>query len=227
MRRALCICLMAALPALAAADVIFFSVESEFNNQIASRGLTPGFGPEDFEENSMGTGETHPLNDPLTQGTANGVFPAGLSHAVTIQSNMLGGAAVNPSPRGMNGLVAIANGAGYGEVSDVVLSNFQVDSTDLIFPSPTYAVAFDALSLNGTSVRVEVYDAANSLLGQAIMSARISGVYAGVASDLPFTRINIWDSGGRSEGADNLMGYVPEPTGLALLALATALLRRR
>lgn len=221
------------LPVAGLADVTFFSDLLSFEFFNSTHGYVLGVGTETFEENSMGSGEMANCDDPLVQGVANGPFPTGLDHALTIQSNTLGGAPSEPSPRGDEGLLAMSEGVGYGEVSDIVLSAYGDDSLDIILPAGDFrSVSFNVLTLFGDPVEVRVYDRNDNLIGQADTQAKPWGIFLGLGVEPgapALGRINLYAPQHDWEGADNVdVFYVPEPGSLvALLAAGLALSRRR
>ncbi len=153
--------------------------------------------------------------DPLCGGIPNGPFFSGLDQLnLCVQANTLGGAAVVPSPHGPDGLVLVPFGAGFGENSDLVLANSFADSFDIMFDSPPVppdqhdnhtGVGFDAVSIfGGGFVQIEVYGKNNELMAAAIAPADPRGVFWGVSCPNTIGRINVFDTGGGAQGADNI-----------------------
>lgn len=207
------------------AGVIFFNNTAAFAGAMA--GAT-SLGVEDFEGSTLAPGIIVGFNDPLTQGTPNGPYPAGLTAPLTVQSNLLAGSAVTTSPRGLEGLAALSAGLA-GAVSDVVIANFFDDSLDLIFAAPDQVsgVGFNTLSfpLAGGLV-IQVYSTSNTLLGSAFIGGDAVGTnFLGIQAtggDV-IGRINIFSPDIRAEGADNVQIFgpaAPEPASLALLGVS-------
>ncbi len=96
------------------------------------------------------------LDDSLSSGVANSVFPAGLTAGLglTVQSNTLGGLADTASPLGVNGLATASVGF-LGSASDQVHNAVDFHSFDMIFASSgTVGVAFTPLVLRRMSPRM-------------------------------------------------------------------------
>ena len=228
--------LVVVIPAMAQAQLTFFTDPNSFADFNTSQGYLSNIGPETFEENTLGTSEDAFPNDPLTYGVPNEHFPTGLDHNLTIQSNTLGGNATQVSPQGATGLWVMEKEIGFGAVSDIVVANFSNDSFDIILPTigAFSSLCFDAISINSDPVQIQVYSQTNALLGQADnVTASAAGNFVGLGLDQvrgdTIGRVNIFAPGVDWEGADNIEVYVtPEPGTLSLLALAgLALLRRR
>ena len=224
----------AALPANAA--TIFFANDAA--GFAAAMAGNTSLGTEDFEGSILGPGTVVGVDDPLTQGIANGPYPAGLSLPLAVQSNLLGGAAATTSPRGAAGLAAASAGSN-GATSDVVVANFFVDSLDLIFApgDQISGVGLNTIALGGAgSVNIQVYDTLNNLLGSTTIAGDAAGTnFLGIQTtggDL-IGRINIFSTSSAAEGADNVQLFtanVPEPGTLALVIaglLGRAAVRRR
>jgi len=163
---------------------------------------------ENFEGSNLPPNSVVGFDDPLQGGVPNGPYPTGLAcRNLLVQSNLLGGAPVNPSPRGLQGLAA-ASAPFFGVTSDIVVSNTFVDSHDLIFSDECCktAVGGNTLDLLGPgAVTIRVYSAGNVFLGQADFPADAAGTnFMGVISDGPcIGRINVFSNGG-AEGLDNV-----------------------
>jgi len=222
-----------AVPAAALADITFYTSQTDFETAAMNAGYVL-FEVEDYEECTLPPNSVMALNAPLAPGVPNGPFPSGLTGVsdMRVQSNLLAGPAPQPSPRGVDGLAAISVGF-YGASSDGVLSNYFVDSHDLIFDdgAEKVAVGFNPLTLLGSyRVDVAVYGPGEVLLGTTSTSADEPGSYfLGIVATAGQTihRINIYDAGGGAEGADNIQTWIPEPASAILLLGAFALLRRR
>ena len=196
-------------------------------------------GTETFEQSTLPPASVLLMDDPLTQGGANGSFPAGLLQAMTVQSNQDGGAALAPNPRGNNGLGTRSAGSGEA-ASDVVTSAFAGDSLDWIF-TQLGGLGFNPLNFlnlvpnQADIVEIEVYDTANVLLGATTIVGDPAGTnFLGIQAtggDL-IGRVNFFTPGTGPggtgiEGGDNAMlfrasGVVPEPGTLLLLVVAGA-----
>jgi hypothetical protein len=207
------------------AGVIFFGNDAA-GFTAAMAGAT-SLGVEDFEASFLPANNALGINDPLTQGVANGVYPAGLTAPLTVQSNVLGGIAANPSPSGIDGLAAVSVGFA-GATSDVVVANSGGHSLDLIFPGPdqVVGVAFNPISFFlPSNLNVQVYSTSNALLGSTSIvgdpaGANFLGIQATGGDAIG--RINIFSTVDAFEGVDNVQIFgptAPEPTSLALIGL--------
>ena len=178
-------------------------------------------GIEDFEEPPEGTGIVG-FDDPLCGGVPNGPFPNGLDQLnLCVQSNLLGGAADTPSPRGPNALVFVPF-CGIAECDDLVLANYFADSLDVMFGLPVppdqqdnhTSVGFDAWTLEGSnSVEIRVYDKNNVEMVSATSPAGgTSDNFWGVWCEDPIGRINIFDFGpvGGAEGAGHIQMWIAD-----------------
>jgi hypothetical protein len=210
----------------AQASVIFFS-----NNAAGFAAAMAGnssLGVEDFEGSTLLAG-VQAMNDPLVQGVANSLYPTGLAKPVTVQSNIFGTAAVTPSPRGLQGLAALAAGSA-GATSDVIVANTFTDSLDLIFSAADQirGVGFNTLNFQFTeNVLVQVFNTSNALLGSTTIAANPAGDnHLGIeatGADV-IGRVNIFSIAEGNEGADNIELFsastvtrVAEPASLALI----------
>ena len=215
----------AASVAPAHAGVIFFSNDAA-GFTAAMAGAT-SLGVEDFEDSFLPANNVLGINDPLTQGVANAVYPAGLTAPLTVQSNLLGGAAINPSPRGIDGLAAVSAGFA-GATSDVVVANNSGDSLDLMFLAPDQVVGVGFNSINfilPSNLNVQVYSTSNALLGSTSIIGDPSGAnFLGIQATGgdAIGRINIFSTADGFEGVDNVQIFgptAPEPTSIALMGL--------
>lgn len=213
------------------------AMAQDFYNQGAFQAAAAGNGCgqtwfEDFENTTPGYFVAG-MNDPLTQFVANGPYAAGLVSPITVQSNLMGTGGASTNPRGGNALVAVEQGAGFGETSDIVTSNYFVDGYDLIINDPNVcAVGFNTLAIFGPAkLQIQVYDTGNNLLGTFGQNADVAGSnYFGFVSNTPIGRINLFDpSLSNTEGGDNIELWqpIPAPGTAALLGLGGLIGGRR
>jgi len=193
---------------------------SVFTNQAEFEAFNQGEGKtlkgiEDFEEGTLGPGGIAGVDDPLCGGIPSSPpgspYPNGLTQLnMCFQSNFEHNPGA-PNPRGLVGIAALGTGA-LGTSSEGVVANFFVDSADLMFTSPPAleeddhtGIGFNIVALQGgTSVDLQVYDKANSLVVSASSPADAAGSnFWGVWCSDPIGRINI-NGDGFSEGADNI-----------------------
>jgi len=187
----------------------WYTNQADFEAAAAARGKV-NKAVETFEESTQQPNGNGSLNDPLSPGVPNGPFPNGLEGApnLRVQSNLSGGNPVTPNPRGVDGLVNLSAGFG-GAVSDLVMPNFFADSLDLQFSGGNKtAVGGNTVEYtNGgpLGVDIRVYDTSNAYLGQMHFSSNIQGTFfAGVISDVPIGRINVYSPNNAGEGLDNI-----------------------
>ncbi len=221
------------MPASALADIVFYTDPVAFEMAATNEGYVP-FEFEDFEESTLSGGEMA-FDDPLCPGVGNGPFPSGLTGVsdMCVQSNASGEFAPTANPRGTDGLRTYTAGHN-GATSDVVLSNVNSDSTDLIFDigAEKHGVGFNMLDFaGGAGLYIEVYGPGDTLLGEGgNFEADHTGSHflgiVGTEEEL-IQRINIYSIFWGYEGADNIQTWVPEPSSLVLLAFSLVALRRR
>ncbi|MCH8821871.1 MAG: hypothetical protein IH984_00030 [Planctomycetes bacterium] len=193
-------------------DLIWFTNQAEFEafNQGEGKVIK---GIEDFEESIQDIGLFDAFDDSLESGVANSPdgfpYPVGMTGLpnLTVQSN-LDHTLFTPNPRGIDGLVAVASGNS-GAVSDVVVSDFAVDSFDLIFTGEKTGVGFSLISFGGAqAVEVNVFSTTNVHLGEmASIADRTGNSFIGVWSAIPIGRINIFDVEDGFEGADRIQAW--------------------
>jgi hypothetical protein len=215
----------AASVAPAHAGVIFFS--NDVAGFTAAMAGATSLGVENFEASFLPPNNALEINDPLTQGAPNVVYPAGLTAPLTVQSNVLGGVATNPSPRGDNGLAAVSVGFA-GATSDVVVANTLGDSLDLLFSAAdqVVGVGFNSISffLPG-NLNVQVYSTSNALLGSTSIIGDPAGTnFLGIQATGgdAIGRINVFSTAQMFQGVDNVQIFgptAPEPTSMALIGL--------
>ncbi len=152
---------------------------------------------------------------------------------LAFQSNFGGtdSSQVNPAgPNGMNlftaGFLGVpANGVAAG----VFVNSFDIISTG--DPGHT-AMGMTVVSfLGGKTVRVDVYDTSNVLLGSiAEVPAPVNGTsFLGILTTGSDTigRVNFFDPSNAAEGILDIAVYIPAPGTLALLGVAGLVGRRR
>jgi len=231
MRKVILALVILAIPASTMAAINWYTSKPAWDAARAAGGYTVLWGSENYEESTVPPGGGFAVNDPLQTGVPNPpYFPVGLvGHPdLTVQSN-LDPAGIAPNPRGAGALAAFAVGGG-GFISDVVISNYFVDSHDVLWLSTVNAAGFNPMRFSAPGVgTVKAFGAGNVLLGTTTNVAMNPGATAflGVISDVPIARLNLYATDGGAEGVDNMDTYVPEPATLAMLSLALLALRRR
>ncbi|MCZ6651643.1 MAG: GEVED domain-containing protein [Planctomycetota bacterium] len=198
---------------------IIFTNQAEFEAFNAAEGKTLK-GIEDFEEGTLLPGAVDGMEDPLCGGVPNAPdavpYPEGLTQLnMCVQSNTLGEFPTTPSPHSAPDSGLAAASAGFlGMVSDVVLANTFVDSWDLMLISPPVTageeddhtgVGFNGVSSSTGTANIQVFNKANVLLVTATMPVSPSAsAFWGIWCSDPIGRINIFDTSGGAEAADNI-----------------------
>ncbi len=98
-----------------------------------------------------------------------------------------------------------------GPVSDIVVSNFAVDSLDLILGEKNLTgVGFEPISLLGRgAVHISVFDQEDNLLLETGTPAdHQGGFYWGISCSSTIGRVNIFESCDGYDGADNIQMWV-------------------
>jgi hypothetical protein len=185
----------------------FFTNKDEFTRAAEAAGKRVKCS-EDFEGSNLPPNSVLGFADPLQGGVPNGPYPNGLAcRNLTVQSNLGGGNAPQPNPRGANGLAAASAGF-LGATSDIVLANTFVDSLDHIYSDECCKTAIGANVLNhvAANVTIKVYSVGNVLLGQQDFPGNIQGTnFFGVISDADcIGRINLFQAANGAEGLDNV-----------------------
>ena len=218
---------MVTAASVAPAHAGFFFFSNDVAGFTAAMAGATTLGVENFEASFLPANNVLGMNDPLTQGVANVVYPAGLTAPLTVQSNVLGGIATNPSPRGIDGLAAVSVGFA-GATSDVVVANTTADSLDLIFSAADQVVGVGFNSIGfflPSNLNVQVYSTSNALLGSTSIIGDPSGAnFLGIQATGgdAIGRINIFSTVDGFEGVDNVQMFgptAPEPTSMALMGL--------
>lgn len=207
-----------------------------YRDQILFRSSAAGAGKilkgtEGFEAGNIGVGQVTGMDDPLDTNTNNGFFhPGDIQWNLRLQSNMGGMNSAQLNPAGVNGL-ALLGANFFNNGSKTVVANNFVDALDIIFLSPKTAIGgFVQTYFNADSVRMDVYGPGNVLLGTDITPGNNGGIFWGVVSNVPITRINLYSLTNQAEGMDDIEMWeaVPEPASMIALGLgAAALMRRR
>lgn len=251
LRKSLLILVIAAYPAsmVLANEVFLFTVKDEFEDFMRSTGKVQKGLTEDFEPPPGNTGSNIVgpvlaiLVDPLTGNIPNvdavGLgFPTGLVNKnLTIQSNLLGPNAPQPSPG--TGLVGMGPGFLNPDQpvpnSVVVGPNALDDSLDLIFSRDENhtGIGFDVIDPVGMNVvHITIFDKNEDIIEKVDWPGSDEKVFFGVWSKDTIGRINIagitLEGLGGGELVDNIQMWVPEPATLSLLVFGgLALLKGR
>lgn len=186
---------------------------------------------EDFEGATPGYGVIG-MDDPLSQGVPNSVYASGLVAPIQVQGNTIPGNPNKISPQGVGGLAAVEfPGFGFGNSSDVVVSNYFVNGLDIIIPAGAAGVGFNIVDIfgNGTG-QIGIYDTNDAFLGAFKVGADAAGSnFFGYVSAGGIGRVNIYSPGGGAEGGDNveLWNPVPAPASVAVLGLGGLVAGRR
>ncbi len=194
--------------------LVFFTNQAAFEQANEDAGYL-NKGVEDFEESTAPPGGALAVFDPLVPGVPSfpPFFPNGLEGLdnIQVQSNVFGPDPVIPAPAGVDGMLALADGALGVVTSDVVVNNFPGHSYDIILlDAVTMSVGFNPVAFAGGPINVRIYDTANNFLGENLFNANpFATEFAGVISTVPIGRINIFDP--VRGGGDNIQKWVACP----------------
>ena len=156
---------------------------------------------EDFEEGVIPGLAAFPA--PLDETTNNGVFAAGdIVSGLTISDDPINDSdGMGGAPDGLIGVPA----GGFGNATQVVVSNTFADSTNLNFATPQTFVAMDVVTFTAESnVEVTFFDDSDGVIDSLSGTVSPAGAFLGVQSDIPISRINIFSTEGGAEGADTI-----------------------
>jgi hypothetical protein len=206
-----------------------FYSQGAFQTAAVNAGLFQ-FAFEDLEGSTPGYSIVG-FDDPLQQGVPQGPFLSGLVAPIIIQSNINPGNPNGIAPQGVDGLAAVEFGAGFGETSDIVLSNTFVNGLDIIIPGGAVGAGFNVVDIFGNgSVQIGVYDTNDVFLGAFNSGGDAGGSnFFGYVSAGGIGRLNVYSVGGGAEGGDNieLWNPIPAPGSIALLGMGGLLAARR
>ena len=157
---------------------------------------------EDFEEGNIAPNSYGWMHSPLDEHTSNAYFSSGdIATGIRFQENPK-----RPPEDPFGGLSIL--GAGFtGNPSNVVMSNYLVDSYDIIFLQGVYSVGMDLHSQFSPTATftIKIYGPGDTLLDTTTSLATNAGSFWGVSSDVFITRINLYSSTVDAEGADNIV----------------------
>ncbi len=200
--------------------VVFFLNADQFDMALSKAGKDlKGF--EDFSENILPDNSVEVIDDPLDANTVDPeTFPEGiLIDNLTFQSNVGGADSSQPNPRGEIGLLVLTPGL-QGATADTVVSNFSGDAFDILSGPPAgdnhTALGLNLISFsNSETVRVDVYDKENNLMGRIenVPAPVAGGGFLGIIAvdDNTIGRINIFDPGSGLEGVYDVAAYFLNP----------------
>ncbi len=154
---------VAVLHVPAQAGLIVFSGRVDFD------AAAPGLPVEDFEEATIGAGSVGILPAPLDAWSSNAYFSPG---------DILAGVQFSASAvHGGDDLALV--GAGYlGNPSKLIVANYFADSFNVVLAPGVTAIGFDVHSfMGGGTVRIDVYDSSDGLLGTYDASGSEAGVF--------------------------------------------------
>ena len=219
----------AATPAQAGPIVTFYDSEAAFDQAIGDAGkVFKGF--EDFPwlaGPNMVIGTMDPVD---VNGSEPGWYTPGmLIDNLAFQSNQGGADSSVTNPAGANGIALFTAGF-VGAVADGLVTNTFVNAFDIISTGAHTALGMTTVTiLGGNSLRIDVYDESNFLIGSlAAHPSGVGGSFLGIiVSSGSIGRVNIFDPKGGAEGIYDISAYVPAPGSLALLGLAGFFGRRR
>ena len=151
---------------------------------------------EDFEEARTSWGN---ISNPLDEYSNNGIFQPG---------EILPGISITSSTDTFNYADLILSGAGGAgnNLSKAVFANYYVEYLVIDFTtSDVMSVSMKVLSYYDSSpdTTIDVYGF-SGLIGQIIVTASSAGVYLGIASDEPISRITIHSMNNGAEGVDDI-----------------------
>ncbi len=232
------VCLVAGAAFAAAtpaqAGIFFFSDQAAFDAALADAGKVLK-GSENFPwlalpNSVIGTPDPVDVN-----GSQPGWYvPGMLIDNLAFQSNEGGADSSQTTPNAPDGIALLTTGF-LGAVADGLVTNTFVKAFDILSGSPgganhTAMGMTTTTFLGGNSVRVDVYDKNNVLIGNlAAHPSGVGGSFLGILTTGGDTigRVNLFDAANGAEGIYDIAVYIPGPGSLALLGLAGLLGRRR
>ncbi len=226
------VCAALGIAGIAHGDVLFFLDEGEFQAALQQAGMTKkGF--EDFPwlapPNSV-VGTSTPVD---VNGSQPGWYvPGMLIDNLAFQPNQGGADSSQTTPPQPSGIALFTQGfldlPANGLVSSVFVTAFDIVSTG--DPGHTAMGMLTTTFLGGNSIRVDVYDSNNVLIGNmAAAPTGPNGAFLGILATGGDTigRVNFFDAANGVEGLFNIAVYIPAPGSLALLGLAGLVRTRR
>lgn len=183
---------------LTSSPLTYYNDRSVFNADV------PGLPIEGFESSSIPNSTLEAFGMPLNESSNTTYINPG---------DILPGISISASA-GSSGSELVLLGTGYaGSTSKVVISNTFIASNILTFNPPVTAVGFDVIEfMGGTSCNIEIYNASSTLIASTTSSSSNSGVFWGVTSTTPISRIVIFSTSNGAEGADNIAFGNTAPT---------------
>jgi hypothetical protein len=153
-----------------------FNDESQFNSICTSLPL------EDFGNTIVPPNEAVNCPGPINSSTNDNCFTPGA---------VIDGFTFSGIPNGENGSLAVVTPTAFGVTSVVVGADFFVDNNEITFQNGgASAVGAEVFGLLGlTSVQVDIFGTGNELLGTTSVATSPNGVFFGVISETPITRI--------------------------------------
>lgn len=215
-------------PDLAAAPPLLppFSSESiggspiiTYTNRTAFNAANPNLAYENFEAGLAAPNSVVGCPAPISNETNNACFAEGtLLPGVEYTDRPLNSGYGGDSPNGL-----LVGGAGFaGSTSKTLLSNTLVDSFQMRFEEPTYAVGFDLMSVGNSTITVTVYDRLENLIYTGDHPATGGGsTFFGIRTPAAIGRMVLTSIAG--EGVDNLAFGDPGNVGQVQVELTVGL----
>lgn len=212
------------------------AMAQDYYNQAAFQSAAAGAGcgqlfVEDYQEPSPGYFAVG-MPDFLTNAPFSYPYSNGITHPLTVQSNLMSTGGSTLDPRNSPSALAAWEGGNGFPATDAVTANYFVDGLDTIINvGNACAIGFNPMCYNGSdTVKIQIFDTANGLLGSFSSNADQSEKdFFGFVSNVPIGRVNIYGVNNNSEGADNFEVWTPVPTpgSMALLSLGALATGRR
>ena len=211
--------------------ITFYADEAAFNLALLDAGkVIKGF--EDFPWLAAPNGVTATPDPVDVNGSQAGWYTPGmLIDNLAFQSNTGGANSAQVGPPQPDGIALFTAGF-VGTPANGLVSNTFVNAFDILSTGGDNHTAMGMTVntiLGGASIRVDVYDKNNNLIGSlASHPTGVQGSFLGIiVSSGTIGRVNIFDPAGGAEGLYDIAVYVPAPGSLALLGLAGFFGRRR